>query len=167
MISRFKYFIPLIVFIAIMVSFAKNLSLDKKPHSNVVGRKADLSTLVFDSDDVYKGEPLILHFFSSWCSTCHKDHIKIEELKKKHNLKIVGVYWQDSAEKIKQWVVENPGIYDNIAHDPTDRIIVSLGVVGVPETFIINRDKTIIYNEKGDISEEEFLNALSIELAKQ
>lgn len=152
-----------------MVSFAKNLSLDKKPHTNVVGRKADLSTLVFLDENAnnYKDEPLILHFFSSWCTTCHKDHMKIEELQKKHNLKIVGVYWQDSAEKIKQWSMQNPNIYDRIAHDPTDRIIISLGVAGVPETFIINRDKTIVYNEKGDISEEEFLNALSIELAKQ
>ena len=172
MFKKFKYFLPLIVFIAVMVSFAKNLSLDKKPISNVIGKKADLSTLVSINDpsqqlNFKRNEPIIIHFFSSWCSTCHLDHEKILKIKQRHKLKVVGVLWQDDLDRIKQWQVKNPNIYDSIAFDPSDRIIVQLGVVGIPETFIISKDKTILFNEKGELSQEELLNALHIELAKQ
>lgn len=154
-----------------MISFAKNLSLDKKPHSNIIGHKVDLSTLVYLNDNTKqilfnKNEPVILHFFSSWCSTCHRDHEKISKLKAAHNVKVIGVFWQDTAEKINEWVANNPNVYDAIGFDPTDRIIVQLGIVGIPETFIISKDKVVLFNEKGDLSEGEFLNALHIELAK-
>lgn len=154
-----------------MISFAGNLSTDTKIKSNLIGQRIDLSSIVSLDNAarqlVFIGdENIILHFFSSWCSTCKSDHAKILELKKKHNIRVVGIFWQDSPNNIQEWLSSNPNVYDDIGFDPTDRIIVELGIVGVPETFIISKDKVVLFNEKGDLTEQEFLNALHIELAK-
>jgi cytochrome c biogenesis protein CcmG/thiol:disulfide interchange protein DsbE len=109
---------------------------------------------------------VIINFFASWCTECREERVKLNEIKKsddKEKLKIVGVVFQDSKEKILNYLRElNP--YDYIYFDKGETAI-DYGVSGVPETFVIINGKIVkkfigpisIY-EIGKIIEEEKKN---------
>ncbi len=87
---------------------------------------------------------VIINFFASWCTECREERIKLAEIKKsedKERLKIVGVVFQDSKEKILNYLKEtNP--YDYIYFDEGE-IAIDYGVSGVPETFVIVDSKIV------------------------
>jgi AhpC/TSA family. len=81
---------------------------------------------------------VIINFFASWCTECREERVKLTEIRKsndKEKLKIVGVVFQDSKEKILKYLKEN-NPYDYIYFDEGETAI-DYGVSGVPETFVI------------------------------
>jgi len=85
---------------------------------------------------------VFINFFASWCTECKEEREKLMELKKNNKeIKIVGVVFQDSKEKISNYLKEkNP--YDYIYFDSGETAI-DYGVSGVPETFLIIDGKIV------------------------
>jgi cytochrome c biogenesis protein CcmG/thiol:disulfide interchange protein DsbE len=85
---------------------------------------------------------VFINFFASWCTECKEEREKLMELKKNNKeIKIVGVVFQDSKDKISNYLKEkNP--YDYIYFDSGETAI-DYGVSGVPETFLIIDGKIV------------------------
>jgi cytochrome c biogenesis protein CcmG/thiol:disulfide interchange protein DsbE len=85
---------------------------------------------------------VFINFFASWCTECKEEREKLIELKKNNKeMKIVGVVFQDSKDKISNYLKEkNP--YDYIYFDSGETAI-DYGVSGVPETFLIIDGKIV------------------------
>jgi DsbE subfamily thiol:disulfide oxidoreductase len=85
---------------------------------------------------------VFINFFASWCAECKEEKEKLIELKKNNKeMKIVGVVFQDSKDKISDYLKEkNP--YDYIYFDSGETAI-DYGVSGVPETFLIIDGKIV------------------------
>jgi cytochrome c biogenesis protein CcmG/thiol:disulfide interchange protein DsbE len=76
------------------------------------------------------------------------------QLSKNSSVKLIGLNYKDNPKNAKKFIdiLGNP--YSMIIIDENGTISIELGAYGVPETYIINKDKKIIKKFIGPLSEE-------------
>ena len=77
--------------------------------------------------------PTLVHFFSSWCSTCIVDHAMISDLLGDFHL--VGIVTMDKKPVVQAWLKKHGNPYQNILWDESGTLAVSSGIRGLPETI--------------------------------
>ncbi|MDX1949799.1 MAG: DsbE family thiol:disulfide interchange protein [Rickettsiales bacterium] len=104
----------------------------------------------------FLGKYTILNFFSSWCVVCKVEHPIFMELKKikTDDMQIIGIAWRDKKQDTKNWLQENGNPFDKIAFDSAGVFGIELGITGIPETFIIDKNAKVIFHHRGDIKPE-------------
>ena len=107
------------------------------------------------SDQIFvDSEFYAINIWSSWCAPCREEHPKLMELSKNKSLKLIGLNYRDNPKNAKKFINEFGNPYFMIVTDKNGIISIDLGAVGVPETFIINKDKKIIKRFLGSLNEE-------------
>ena len=76
------------------------------------------------------------------------------DLSKNPNLNLVGLNYKDNPKNAKRFINEFGNPYFMIITDKNGIISIDLGAIGVPETFIINKDKKIIKRFLGSLNEK-------------
>lgn len=103
----------------------------------------------------FKGKPLILNFWASWCYSCRAEASDFEAFWQRYKDKgliVAGIAIQDSPEAALQFAKGFGKTY-MLGLDAEDgRAAIDYGVTGVPETFFINRDGVVIHKEAGPVS---------------
>jgi len=113
------------------------------------------SEIEISSDQIFVGnEFYILNIWSSWCGPCRDEHPQLMQLSKNSSVKLIGLNYKDNPKNAKKFIdiLGNP--YSMIIIDENGTISIELGAYGVPETYIINKDKKIIKKFIGPLSEE-------------
>ena len=103
----------------------------------------------------------ILNIWASWCVPCRAEHPKLIELSKNKSIKLIGLNYRDNPKNAKKFINEFGDPYFMIIKDNKGIISVDLGAIGVPETFIINKDKKIIKRFLGSLTEKS-LNKINL-----
>ena len=85
-------------------------------------------------DDVY-----IVNFFASWCKPCLAEHPLLMELQSK-GMQIIGINFRDDEDNFIQWIDEHGNPFFHIIRDDGS-IAYEMGLIGVPETFFIEKKK--------------------------
>jgi len=93
---------------------------------------------IFQSDKLY-----FLNIWSSWCVPCREEHPFLMELKKNKQLKVVGMNYKDTKKNAKNFLEELGNPYDKIIFDNKGTNAIEWGAYGVPESFLINKNKII------------------------
>ena len=93
---------------------------------------------IFQSDKLY-----LLNIWSSWCVPCREEHPFLMELKKNKQLKVIGMNYKDTKKNAKNFLEELGNPYDKIIFDNKGTNAIEWGAYGVPESFLINKDKII------------------------
>ena len=107
------------------------------------------------SDQIFvDSEFYAINIWSSWCAPCREEHPKLMELSKNKSLKLIGLNYKDNPKNAKKFINEFGNPYFMIITDKKGIISIDLGAVGVPETFIINKDKKIIKRFLGSLNEK-------------
>ncbi len=101
----------------------------------------------------FKGQRYVVNFFASWCVPCRYEHPWLMDLKAR-GVPIVGVAYKDAPEKTSAFLARDGDPYAAVGQDPAGRFGLELGIEGVPETFVIDDDGTIIAAHRGPITEE-------------
>ncbi len=165
-------FIPLIVFLGVVVIFitqlVKNSEGDDpaKLESVLVGktvpefRLEDLAEpgKLYDQS-VFKGEPLLLNVWATWCPTCYAEHQYLNELAGQ-GVKIIGMNYKDQRDKAVNWLNELGNPYLISLFDGDGMLGLDLGVYGAPETFMIDAKGVIRYRHVGDVNERNWKETL-------
>ena len=115
------------------------------------------SEKIFVNSDYY-----ILNIWASWCAPCRKEHPKLMELSKKSSVKLIGINYRDNPKNAKNFINKFGNPYSFIFADMNGIISIELGAYGVPETFIINKDKKIIKKFIGSLNDKSFNEINSI-----
>ena len=130
----------IILGVSAFLFFNKNGERDNK---NVT-----LPSSLFDSVDFYDMKPLnqkelddfyIVNFFASWCKPCLAEHPLLMELQSK-GIKIIGINFRDDEENFVKWINEHGNPFFHIIRDDGS-IAYEMGLIGVPETFFIEKSK--------------------------
>jgi len=165
-------FIPLILFLALVIVFVTQLSRNAdgddptKLESVLVGkavpefRLEDLAEpgKLYDQS-VFRGEPLLLNVWATWCPTCYAEHQYLNELASK-DVKIIGLNYKDQRDKAVQWLNELGNPYLISLFDGNGMLGLDLGVYGAPETFIIDAKGQIRYRHVGDVNAKNWKETL-------
>ena len=107
------------------------------------------SKKIFEDDIFY-----IVNIWASWCLPCRTEHPLLMELSKNNSSKLIGLNYKDNLNNAKKFINEFGNPYSQILIDNEGILSVEFGAYGVPETFIIDKNKKIIRKFVGPISNE-------------
>lgn len=127
-----------------------NCSLPDPPPG--VGDKApDMNALTLGGDTVglesFRGDPLLLNLWATWCWPCREETPYLQALHEAYSdqgLRVVGLS-QDvsgSGTEIRAFM-EEFGVTYTVLSDPEMVAVDRFGVIGLPATFLVDREGTI------------------------
>ncbi|MDR6103581.1 cytochrome c biogenesis protein CcmG/thiol:disulfide interchange protein DsbE [Agrobacterium larrymoorei] len=103
------------------------------------------------TDAAIAGKLTLVNVFASWCVPCRQEHPMLKELSKDKRLNIVGINYKDKTDNAVRFLGELGNPYAAIGVDPNGRAAIDWGVYGIPETYLVGPDGTIIYKKVGPI----------------
>lgn len=113
-----------------------------------------------------RGHVVLLNLWATWCAPCRTETPYLQSLHREHagrGLRIVGISLDagDALERIRAFVAEY-GVTYTILHDPRMKGMELYQVIGLPATFLIDREGVLRWMRYGPIVEgdREFLEAL-------
>ena len=97
-----------------------------------------------DSKNIFNMEKYyILNIWASWCLPCRDEHPMLLDLAKNEKLEIIGLNYKDKESNAKNFLDELGNPYEQILLDRKGTIAIDWGAIGVPETFLIYKNKVI------------------------
>ncbi len=117
--------------------------------TELFSNKEITSNEIFKDSDFY-----ILNIWASWCAPCREEHPQLMELSSNLSVKIIGLNYKDNPKKAKKFLKELGNPFSTTIIDKTGIIAIEFGGYGIPETFIINKDKKIIKTFIGNLTED-------------
>lgn len=114
-----------------------------KPAPNFTIKRLDTDQPVSLSE--FKGRPVVLNFWSTWCGPCKMEHPVLDWAAKEYGQRAVflGIVFEDNEQNTKRFLAENGWSFAQL-FDPKSTVAVDYGVSGVPETYFLNRDHVIV-----------------------
>ncbi|MGR3755916.1 MAG: DsbE family thiol:disulfide interchange protein [Tranquillimonas sp.] len=107
------------------------------------------------ADLVGNDAPVIVNVFASWCVPCRAEHAVLTRLVRDENVRLFGINYKDKPEDARAWLEELGNPYEKIGSDLEGRAGIEWGLSGVPETFIVGGDGTVLFRYVGPIVGEE------------
>ena len=169
--NKFILSIPIICMLIISIFLFIFLLQKKdptKPPSALLDEDVPKIKLVnlFDKEEIlltndFREKITLINFFASWCAPCKAEHPLFFEIKKKYNnLFILGIDMQDENDKAIEFLNTDGNPYDYVGVDKYGFIAIEFGVVGLPETFLVNDSGKIIYKYLGPLTKEIIKNEI-------
>ena len=114
---------------------------------------------LFTDDMIRTGEVTLVNFWASWCPPCRAEHPLIEEMAQQ-GVTFLGVNYRDQPHLAQGFLDELGDPYAAIGADPRARMGLDWGVVGLPETFVIDGAGNVILRHAGPLTEEVVANRI-------
>ena len=149
-----KILISLLLLVS-TISFAQIKNLP-----NVDVKKIDGSNFNFKNID-NNGNPIVISFWATWCKPCTKELNNIAEVyedwQDETNVKLIAVSIDDrrSQSKVAPYVNSSGWEYE-IYIDPNSDLKRAMGVSTVPHTFLLDKNKQIIWQHRGYVEGDEY-----------
>ena len=149
-----KILISLLLLVS-TISFAQIKNLP-----NVDVKKIDGSNFNFKNID-NNGNPIVISFWATWCKPCTKELNNIAEVyedwQDETNVKLVAVSIDDrrSQSKVAPYINSSGWEYE-IYIDPNSDLKRAMGVSTVPHTFLLDKNKQIIWQHRGYVEGDEY-----------
>lgn len=103
----------------------------------------------------YRGKPVVINFWASWCPPCRQEAPTLEKVWREYKDKgvtFIGIDIQDTEAAARAYIKEFDITYPNV-RDLKGTATIDYGVSGIPVTFFINRDGVIVRRWVGAINE--------------
>jgi thiol-disulfide isomerase/thioredoxin len=103
-------------------------------------------TLDFRRLSEFRGKPLVINVWASWCGPCRAEMGSLDRLARRHNgrqFHVIGISTDDHADKAQAFVVGTGVSFDNYI----DRNLVletMLGANRIPLTVFVDRDGKVL-----------------------
>ena len=178
--SQFKlsFFIPLAAFLGLAIiggmALQGTLSGGRNPNqlpSVLIGKAApDLALPLLESRQpelalvAYRGQPLLVNFFASWCAPCGAEAPALEQLSKQ--VSVVGIAYKDRQPDTKKFLQQYGNPFTVIGVDDDGRAGIAWGVYGVPETYLIDTAGLIRWRHAGPLTRDVITKQLQPLLAE-
>jgi cytochrome c biogenesis protein CcmG, thiol:disulfide interchange protein DsbE len=165
--SRLLYLLPVLVFAALAILFLVRIYAGdpSKVPSVLIGRPAPLFTLPPLEDLQANGQPVpglsrrdldgkvtVVNVWASWCAPCRQEHPLLMELARDPAIRVVGINYKDNPENARRFLGALGNPFSAVGADPSGRAAIDWGVYGVPETFVVGPDGTILHKHIGPLT---------------
>jgi cytochrome c biogenesis protein CcmG/thiol:disulfide interchange protein DsbE len=162
--KRLLFASPVIIALVFGAFFLWGLNPERDPNSIpsvLISRPAPVFSLQevagtgvpgFSNADLEGNDaPVIVNIFASWCVPCRAEHAVLTRLVSEEGVQLFGINYQDEPEDALRWLNELGNPYARIGSDIDGRVGLDWGLTGVPETFIVGPDGTVLYKHIGPI----------------
>lgn len=101
--------------------------------------------------EAFAGRAYVINVFASWCAPCRAEHPQLMALRAS-GADILGVAYKDQPGATAGFLNELGDPFSVVGQDPDGRFALELGIIGVPETFVIGPDGTIRAVHRGPLT---------------
>ena len=101
------------------------------------------------TSEAIAGKLTLVNVFASWCVPCRQEHPILKELSKDPRLNLVGINYKDRQDNALRFLGELGNPYKAIGVDPNGKAAIDWGVYGIPESYLVASDGTILYKRVG------------------
>lgn len=108
----------------------------------------------FKTSDIGQGQPAVVNFFASWCLPCADEHPQLVTLVKRTGVTLIGINNKDQPANAIRFLTLHGNPYAAVGADANGRAAIEWGVYGMPETFIVDGQGTVVFKHVGPISPE-------------
>jgi cytochrome c biogenesis protein CcmG/thiol:disulfide interchange protein DsbE len=91
------------------------------------------------------GHVTVINFFASWCLPCKAEHPLLFDLGKDYGVPVYGIAFKDRPADTAAYIQEMGSPYAKIGLDENGRTGLDFGLMGVPETFILDKTGIVRY----------------------
>ena len=120
----------------------------------IAGETIDGAT--YDLDE-HRGEFVVVNFFATWCVPCIREHPELVEFEERHretgDASVVSVVFDSRPQQVREFFAENGGEWP-VVLDPDGRTSLEYGVTGVPESYLLGPDGTVLIKIEGGVTSE-------------
>ena len=109
--------------------------------------------LSIDARDLV-GEVTVFNVWASWCAACRDEHPLLMNLIGRDDLRLVGMNYKDQRDAGIAWLKRHGNPFEVSVFDPEGRLGLDLGVYGVPETFVLDKQGVIRAKHVGPLDAE-------------
>lgn len=104
----------------------------------------------------YRGTPLVVNFFASWCAPCVAEMPDFEAVHQElgGQVAFLGINLRDQVDDASR-LVDTTGITYDVGRDPTGDLATALGVVNMPSTFFVSADGRVVEAHPGALSADD------------
>lgn len=115
------------------------------------GKAPDVNGILLDGAPVsleqYRGKPMLLHFWATWCPICNIEQKSIDALADDYDVLTIAMD-EASSREIRDYM-KNKQVDYPVLHDAENVIAQRYSIVGVPSSFIIDPEGEIRFVEVG------------------
>ena len=116
--------------------------------------------------NLFKGKVSLVNVWASWCVPCHDEAPLLTQLGQDKRLQLVGINYKDAPDNARRFLGRYGNPFGSVGVDGNGRAAIEWGVYGVPETFVVGRDGTILYKLVGPVTPENIDTVLKTEIDK-
>ncbi len=149
-----------LVFVAVtLIALSNKPDIELSPHS-------DLSIPKFTSDSLISGNKVterilkdegytLLNIWASWCGVCKREHDELLQLAEL-DVPIIGLNYRDQNQAARDYLNSARNPYQEVISDPNGKIAVELGVIGTPETYLIDHSGKVVIKYRGELTADKW-----------
>ena len=153
-----------IIFLFVIGVFFIGLNKDTNYNTNsLIGKKiSNINLEYFDENKFYKENDFkknnytLINFWASWCAPCRVEHPVLMQLSQEKNLTLVGVNFKDKKKQAENFLLDFGNPYDFLTKDELGKQSINLGIYGIPESILVNKDLLILKKFVGPLSSEDY-----------
>lgn len=169
-------FLPLVLFVALSGVFLYQLgsgkdaseipsvligtrapSLDLPP---LEGLKANGAPVPALTDAAISGKLSLVNVWASWCVPCRQEHPILLDLSHDPRIELVGINYKDKNDNALKFLGELGNPFAAVGIDPAGKAAIDWGVYGIPETYLVAPDGTILFKQIGPFTVESLRDKL-------
>jgi cytochrome c biogenesis protein CcmG/thiol:disulfide interchange protein DsbE len=171
--NRLRTLVPLALLSALAALLLAGLRQDPrampsalagKPVPRISAPVLDDPSVRFDAESL-RGQVWLLNVWASWCAACRDEHDQLLRLARA-GTPLYGLNYKDEPAAAADYLKTAGNPFARSLVDPNGRIGIDLGVYGVPETFVVDRQGIVRLRHAGPLTPEVVRDKLQPLLAK-
>ncbi|MGA8942809.1 MAG: TlpA disulfide reductase family protein [Thermoactinomyces sp.] len=108
----------------------------------------------------FKGQPVVLNFFATWCQPCIDEAPELEAFAREYkDARLIIIARGEPRKRIENYIKKTDSKLLYLL-DTKEIVSDEYGVVGQPETWIINRDGIIVERIAGPTTKKDLIRSI-------
>lgn len=114
---------------------------------NMQGQEIDLTD--------YKGQPVVINFWASWCPPCRREMPVLASAQQKYADDVVFIFLNQGESKatVRQFINSEQLALQNMFLDPASRVSRESGSAGLPTTLFYDAQGGLVESHMGELSQ--------------